>query len=579
MAEIVLGPMVRYVGEEEATVWLETDAACEAKVLDTSAKTFEVAGHHYAIVCITGLEPGSHNEYEVELDGERAWPEAGSEFPASVISTLEPGGKTDLVFASCRVALPHEKPFNLPKDEDERGREIDSIYVLGLQMLEDDRSDFPEAILMLGDQVYADEVSPKVKEFIEERRGDSGDDPDAAPLDEVADFEEYTQLYREAWSDPVIRWLLSTISTSMIFDDHDVHDDWNISRSWVSDMRGKKWWHDRITGGFMSYWIYQHLGNLSPAELAEDETFQMVTRYDDGEVSTRLLREFAIRADREEAGTRWSFCRDIGGTRVIMMDSRGGRCLTPDRRSIFDDEEWDWIVEHASGDFDHLVIGTSLPFLLGHGMHFLEAWNEAVCQGAWGKLAARGGEWVRRELDLEHWAAFDLSFRRLTNLLEEVGAGKRGKPPASIVVISGDVHHAYLAEVAFRRSAGVESGVYQATCSPMRNPLDESEKRMIRFGISRCRPRHRPCPRPLGGGRRPRDPLALPRGPALQQPDRDAQDRRPRVLHAARQDRAARGGRVPPRAGIRPRAHLGLARRRRAAGGEAPARPAVEAAS
>ena len=40
-------------------------------------------------------------------------------------------------------------------------------------MLEDDRSDFPEAILMLGDQVYADEVSPKVKEFIEERRGDA----------------------------------------------------------------------------------------------------------------------------------------------------------------------------------------------------------------------------------------------------------------------------------------------------------------------------------------------------------------------------------------------------------------------
>ena len=61
----------------------------------------------------------------------------------------------------------------------------------------------------------------------------------------------------------------------------------------------------------------------------------MVTRFDDGEVSTRLLREFAIRADREDAGTRWSYCRDIGGTRVIMMGlargqapdaGRGARC-------------------------------------------------------------------------------------------------------------------------------------------------------------------------------------------------------------------------------------------------------------
>jgi len=484
MAEILLGPMVRYVGTNEATVWVETDAACEVSVLDTSTRTLEVSGHHYAIVCIDGLEPGSQTEYEVELDGERAWPEEGSEFPPSVISTLKEDGKNDLVFASCRVALPHEEPYNLRKDEDDRGREIDALYVLALQMLEDDRSDCPEAIVMLGDQIYADEVSPKVKEFIDQRRSDA-DDEDTAPLDQVADFEEYTRLYWEAWSDPVIRWLLSTVSTSMIFDDHDVHDDWNISRSWVSKMRGKKWWHDRITGAFMSYWVYQHLGNLAPSQLAEDETFKYVTGASDGKVSTRLLREFAVRADREEAGTRWSFCRDIGRTRLIIMDSRGGRCLTPDRRSMFDDHEWDWIVEHATGDFDHLVIGTSLPWLLGQGMHYVEAWNDAVCGGAWGGLAARGAEWLRCELDLEHWPAFGMSFDRLSRLLQEVGSGKRGKPPASIVVISGDVHHAYLAEVAYPRDAGMESAIYQATCSPMRNPLNEGEKRMIRVGVSR----------------------------------------------------------------------------------------------
>ena len=58
----------------------------------------------------------------------------------------------------------------------------------------------------------------------------------------------------------------------MIFDDHDVHDDWNISWSWVEEMRAKPWWDARITGAFMAYWIYQHLGNLSPPELAEETT-------------------------------------------------------------------------------------------------------------------------------------------------------------------------------------------------------------------------------------------------------------------------------------------------------------------
>ena len=34
----------------------------------------------------------------------------------------------------------------------------------------------------------------------------------------------------------MIRWLFSTVSSSMVFDDHDMDDDWNISQSWVEDM-------------------------------------------------------------------------------------------------------------------------------------------------------------------------------------------------------------------------------------------------------------------------------------------------------------------------------------------------------
>jgi hypothetical protein len=95
------------------------------------------------------------------------------------------------------------------------------------------------------------------------------------------------------------------------------------------------------------------------------------------------------------------------------------------------------------------------------------------------------GEKVRRALDLEHWAAFGHSFERLSVLLEEVASGKHGKPPATIVMLSGDVHHAYLAEVAFHRSVGAQSAVYQATCSPFRNGLSEWERRMVRFASSR----------------------------------------------------------------------------------------------
>ena len=68
----------------------------------------------------------------------------------------------------------------------------------------------------------------------------------------------------------------------MIFDDHEVHDDWNISDSWIAEMRAKTWWHDRITGAFMAYFLYQHLGNLSPPELAAEPLFQELQGDDDG---------------------------------------------------------------------------------------------------------------------------------------------------------------------------------------------------------------------------------------------------------------------------------------------------------
>ena len=48
-------------------------------------------------------------------------------------------------------------------------------------------------------------------------------------------------------------------------------------------------------------------------------------------------------------------------------------------------------------------------------------------------------------------------------------------------MLSGDVHHAYLAEVAFRQSAGARAAVYQATCSPFRNGLTSRERRMVRL--------------------------------------------------------------------------------------------------
>ena len=467
MPDLVLGPLLRHVDESSATVWVETDTACEVQVLGCSAPTFTVEGHHYALVVCDELEPGTTTSYSVSLDGVHVWPPADYPFPAPTVRTrTRDGGESfRLLFGSCRVTRPHEPPYTLEKGPEGVG--VDALHAYARRMLTQDESSWPDALLLLGDQVYADELSPETLAHIERTRG-----TDAPPGAGIADFQEYTLLYREAWSDPLIRWALSTLPSAMVFDDHDVHDDWNTSAAWRRTMQSRAWWSARIEGGLMSYWLYQHLGNLSPTELARDELWAALRGGGEG---GELLRAHARKADAEAdggKGVRWSYRRDYGDVRLLVLDSRGGRVLETGDRAMVDDKEWEWIVEQTRDCASHLLLASSLPVLLPPAIHGLEAWNEAVCDGAWGERWKAWGEKIRQGADLEHWAAFGASFERLLALVGEVGSGRHGPAPASITFLGGDVHFSYLTEAHFPAGQQVTSRVHQAVCSPVRNPVN-----------------------------------------------------------------------------------------------------------
>ena len=177
----------------------------------------------------------------------------------------------------------------------------------------------------------------------------------------------------------------------MIFDDHDVHDDWNTSAAWVEEMRKTDWWDEHIVGGLMSYWIYQHIGNLSPDEQDEDELLRPAAAR--STTAARSCASSRCGADREAGHRAGASTATSGDTRLVVIDSRCGRVLEEGKRSMLDEDEWQWVEDHATGGFDHLLLATSLPWLLAPGMHHLEAWNEAVCAGAWGGA----GRQARRE--------------------------------------------------------------------------------------------------------------------------------------------------------------------------------------
>ena len=74
MPHLVLGPILRYVDERIATVWVQADTACEVEILGARERTWCVEGLHFALVALDGLTLGADHPYDVRLDGELVWP-------------------------------------------------------------------------------------------------------------------------------------------------------------------------------------------------------------------------------------------------------------------------------------------------------------------------------------------------------------------------------------------------------------------------------------------------------------------------------------------------------------------------
>ena len=187
----MLGPLLRYSGPTSATVWVQTrdHSVVRVRAFDRewSARTFGVHGHHYALVVLEGLEPGSSGDYTVDVDGERVWPPADpayERFPASRVTTLDPHEPSRLAFGSCRTSVPHDAAGNASNG-------VDALRAYALELSRTDPQRWPHLLCFLGDQVYADMTSDAMRDFIRARR-----DPSQPPWLELKDYQEYAHLYR-----------------------------------------------------------------------------------------------------------------------------------------------------------------------------------------------------------------------------------------------------------------------------------------------------------------------------------------------------------------------------------------------
>ena len=266
----------------------------------------------------------------------------------------------------------------------------------------------------------------------------------------------------------------------MIFDDHDVNDDWNISESWVEEMRRLPWWEDRVTGPSCRTGSTSTSETCRPPSSRRRRSCTTCARTRTGDLA---CARWPGKWDRESAATRWAYYRDFGRSRLLVIDSRAARVTR--RGATRHDRRGRVALDRRPRprSIRPPDTGDEPAGFLPPGVHHLEAWNEAVCDGAWGAFAQRLGERLRRAVDLEHWAAFQRSFAP-SHRAPATQTGCGGRAAGHHHHPQRRLHTSYVAAVDLGAGSG-RSRVHQVVCSPFRNPLSPSERRVVKMTGSR----------------------------------------------------------------------------------------------
>ena len=479
MTRLLVGPVLRHVGTTDATVWVETDGPCEVRVLGARERTWTrerppLRARHRRRARARHRPPRTRSASTASA----VWPPPTRPVRPSRIRTLPPpdsdaAGRVRIAFGSCRYS----------RSVDDRVR---PALRPRLARRVRPRTRAP------GRGGLADGAAHARRPGL--RRRDHRTDPPAHPR-------EARHHARQQGPGRRLRGVHLALPRVLDRPRRPLAD---VHRPQLDDLRrprrARRLEHlarrggrrcRRPTGGrSASSAGCRRTGCTSTSATCRPPSSQptrCTSRYvtHDGDVE-HLLREFAAHADAEAdgaKGTRWSFRRDFGRTRLVMIDSRCGRILAEGRRSMISEDEF--ALGRVAGR-RHLrpPARRHVPAVAAHPG---PARPRGVGRGPVRRVAPAAGRPLRRVAAprgrpraLGRRSA--LSFERLAALLAWVAGGDDA--PATVCVLSGDVHHAYVAEAHFDRP--LRARVFQLTCSPLNNYVPWFMKLVFRAFWSRA---------------------------------------------------------------------------------------------
>lgn len=417
----------------DTDMWVELGA-----VTDRSVRVWLRAPGHERVRLLLDVAGMSPVEKVVALSADSGWTGAVAlslNTPATlrpfVVRTLgierhgflapAPGHPAELVFGfgSCH------QPFIERAGGVLQAKQETAIYRSFRQRLE--RYD-ARLLLLIGDQIYADAL-PSLN---------VGQPRDA---DEPALLSAYHRVYRTFFAEPGFRALRGHGPALLLWDDHDILDNWGSRGSEDADAA-------LFRAACRAYIDYQHSRNPAP-----------LTAAGQGEDGV---------PDRE-ALPPYPFAYHYGDIAFLGLDLRGARDV--ERGSLLGRAQWGWLKEVLAGPESAsavtLFVISTVP--LAHPARWFGRLL-AVAPGAYGAA-------IR-----DRWSSPAFVEER-DRLLGALFAWQRARPGRQVCVLSGDIHTGGAFQIRERRGRGV---VQQFISSAMTSDLPLLSRAANRIGSVAC---------------------------------------------------------------------------------------------
>jgi hypothetical protein len=281
---------------------------------------------------------------------------------------------------------------------------------------------------------------------------------------------------------PKVRRALANVPTYMMFDDHEVTDDWNLNWAWVRQVRSRAAGRRLLRNGMLAYAVFQDWGNNRPGDYASGghgallldrlkytpTQLPAVHQNPEDDALFRVLDLTPIPLDMPAhvyqahhlpdpaTRKRWDYVVDGPQHRVIVLDSRTWRAFPVALPGKPENGAPALIAHHilplqlqrhANPDRLHIVVAPA-PVI---GIPVVEDVAQRILAGVTSPEAA----------DLEAWGADRETFELLLAHLAELGTA---------ILLSGDVHYAFSNHMAyFREPAGARARFVQLCASALKN--------------------------------------------------------------------------------------------------------------